>query len=192
RSAAAQVPPVHGRGNYTQAAAGGRLRSPDRGWQMTHRARHRPHAAQGVTLLDHHGCNSVCRLPDPEPSIVAPVVHCGCAILGEHRGTGTLQRQVRTGLPLKPVERWTGAEAHALREALRKTVRGYAEYLGVAPRTVAKWEAERAKIVLRIETSQFLIPHLGAHPRNPNYASTRSSPGRKLTGIDNQTCFRSA
>ncbi|MYS22232.1 hypothetical protein GA0115240_139213 [Streptomyces sp. DvalAA-14] len=41
------------------------------------------------------------------------------------------------------VHRWTGLEAAALRAALRMSVRGFAENLGVAPRTVAKWEKFR-------------------------------------------------
>src|SRR4249919_1762473 len=36
---------------------------------------------------------------------------------------------------------WTGAQARALRVALRMTVRDFATRLGVAPRTVAQWEA---------------------------------------------------
>ena len=38
------------------------------------------------------------------------------------------------------VDRWTGAHAQALRFALRMSVRAYAGYLGVAVRTVSKWE----------------------------------------------------
>jgi tetratricopeptide (TPR) repeat protein len=34
---------------------------------------------------------------------------------------------------------WTGREASALRQALRLSVRAFAGYLGVAPRTVSKW-----------------------------------------------------
>ncbi|GAA2018694.1 hypothetical protein GCM10009839_13630 [Catenulispora yoronensis] len=37
------------------------------------------------------------------------------------------------------VRSWTGLEALALRKALRDSVRGFAERLGVAPRTVGKW-----------------------------------------------------
>ncbi|HEY3562655.1 MAG TPA: helix-turn-helix domain-containing protein [Kribbella sp.] len=43
---------------------------------------------------------------------------------------------------MQSVVRWTGAEARALRLALRFSVRGFAEHLGVAVRTVSKWEAE--------------------------------------------------
>ncbi|MFJ2029016.1 ElyC/SanA/YdcF family protein [Streptosporangium sp. NPDC087985] len=38
------------------------------------------------------------------------------------------------------VHEWTGLEARALRRALRMSVRVFAQHLGVAPRTVAKWD----------------------------------------------------
>lgn len=38
------------------------------------------------------------------------------------------------------VHQWTGLEARALRRALRKSIRGFAEHLGLAVNTVAKWE----------------------------------------------------
>lgn len=38
------------------------------------------------------------------------------------------------------VKRWTGREAGLLRQALRMSVRAYAAHLGVATRTVSKWE----------------------------------------------------
>lgn len=38
------------------------------------------------------------------------------------------------------VQRWTGQEAHYLRLALRLSVRSFADRLGLAVRTVAKWE----------------------------------------------------
>jgi transcriptional regulator with XRE-family HTH domain len=38
------------------------------------------------------------------------------------------------------VQLWTGRETRALRGALRMSVRVFAEHLGVAPRTVSKWE----------------------------------------------------
>jgi tetratricopeptide (TPR) repeat protein len=44
------------------------------------------------------------------------------------------------------VERWTGRETRALRRALRMTVIGFAEHLGVAVRTVSNWEARGAGI----------------------------------------------
>ncbi|MFJ9523379.1 NB-ARC domain-containing protein [Kitasatospora sp. NPDC101801] len=39
------------------------------------------------------------------------------------------------------VQRWSGREAKALREALRMSVRAFAAHLGVSDRTVSKWEA---------------------------------------------------
>ncbi|MFJ1756639.1 NB-ARC domain-containing protein [Kitasatospora sp. NPDC088134] len=39
------------------------------------------------------------------------------------------------------VQRWSGREARALREALRMSVRAFAAHLGVSDRTVSKWEA---------------------------------------------------
>jgi transcriptional regulator with XRE-family HTH domain len=45
------------------------------------------------------------------------------------------------------VARWTGQEASALRQALRMTIRDFADHLGVAERTVAKWEAGGSAMV---------------------------------------------
>jgi transcriptional regulator with XRE-family HTH domain len=45
------------------------------------------------------------------------------------------------------VGQWTGQEARALRQALRMTIPEFAEHLGVAERTVAKWEAHGSAIV---------------------------------------------
>ena len=42
---------------------------------------------------------------------------------------------------------WSGREAKALRIGLRMTIEAFAEHLGVAVRTVAKWEAQGPKIV---------------------------------------------
>lgn len=47
------------------------------------------------------------------------------------------------------VRSWTGAETTALRRALRMSVRDFAAHLGVAIRTVSKWEARRQSIVLQ-------------------------------------------
>lgn len=47
------------------------------------------------------------------------------------------------------VLRWTGREARALRQATRLSVRAFAEHLGVAVRTVSKWEAAGAATVPR-------------------------------------------
>src|SRR5579864_4044256 len=46
------------------------------------------------------------------------------------------------------VEKWTGGHADLLRESLRMTNEAFAEYLGVAVRTVANWR-ERPEIIPR-------------------------------------------
>lgn len=48
--------------------------------------------------------------------------------------------------PLTTVALWSGVHVRALREAIRKSVREFAKYLGVSDRMVSKWEAEGAKI----------------------------------------------
>lgn len=55
-----------------------------------------------------------------------------------------------------PVKAWTGLEAGALRRALRLSVRAYAEHLGVAVRTVSKWEQLGAGVRLRPDTQAIL------------------------------------
>ncbi|MER5332912.1 DUF5919 domain-containing protein [Micromonospora sp. NPDC002717] len=45
------------------------------------------------------------------------------------------------GGTMTPVQRWTGRETKALRHALRMSIRDFAVHLGVAERTVSKWEA---------------------------------------------------
>jgi tetratricopeptide (TPR) repeat protein len=59
------------------------------------------------------------------------------------------------------VERWTGLEARALRRALRMTVVGFAEYLGVGTRTVSKWEARGTDIEPLPEMQAVLDTALG-------------------------------
>ena len=54
------------------------------------------------------------------------------------------------------VQRWTGAETKALRLAMRQTSRGFAEHLGVEPRTVAKWE-QRGETITLLPESQALL-----------------------------------
>jgi len=41
-----------------------------------------------------------------------------------------------------PVTQWTGRQAHGLRQSLRLTHESFAQVLGVAVRTVAKWSAQ--------------------------------------------------
>ncbi|MEV1331174.1 hypothetical protein AB0J20_16535 [Micromonospora costi] len=49
------------------------------------------------------------------------------------------------------VTTWTGREANALRRALRMSVTGFAEHLGAARRTVAKWSSQGDKVRLRAD-----------------------------------------
>ncbi|MFF7328492.1 helix-turn-helix domain-containing protein [Streptomyces sp. NPDC008150] len=54
------------------------------------------------------------------------------------------------------VHHWTGLEARALRLALRMSVRTFAEHLGVAVRTVSKWEKSLAATAPRPDTQAIL------------------------------------
>ncbi len=54
------------------------------------------------------------------------------------------------------MELWTGREARALREALRMSQREFAAHLGVATRTVAKWDSEGANVTPRGELQRIL------------------------------------
>ncbi|WP_036374385.1 hypothetical protein [Micromonospora sp. ATCC 39149] len=49
------------------------------------------------------------------------------------------------------VTTWTGREANALRQALRMSITGFAEHLGAARRTVAKWSSQGDKVHLRAD-----------------------------------------
>jgi transcriptional regulator with XRE-family HTH domain len=51
---------------------------------------------------------------------------------------------------------WSGREARLLRHALRLSVRAFAGYLGVAARTVAKWESGGAATIPRPDTQAIL------------------------------------
>jgi transcriptional regulator with XRE-family HTH domain len=57
---------------------------------------------------------------------------------------------------MAPVRRWTGVEAKALRQAMRLSVREFAEYIGVDRRTVNKWEARGGSITLLPDTQGLL------------------------------------
>ncbi|MEV0427162.1 hypothetical protein [Micromonospora sp. NPDC050495] len=49
------------------------------------------------------------------------------------------------------VTTWTGQDANALRNALRMSVTAFAEHLGVARRTVAKWSSQGDKVLPRAD-----------------------------------------
>jgi hypothetical protein len=54
------------------------------------------------------------------------------------------------------VREWTGLEASALQRAVRDSVRAFADRLGVAPRTVAKWNQLRTATTPRPDTQAIL------------------------------------
>ncbi|WNV85013.1 hypothetical protein [Umezawaea sp. Da 62-37] len=54
------------------------------------------------------------------------------------------------------VRKWGPQETRALRRALRLSVRAFAAYLGVATRTVSKWEARGSVVHLRPDTQAML------------------------------------
>jgi transcriptional regulator with XRE-family HTH domain len=54
------------------------------------------------------------------------------------------------------VERWTGREARFLRLAMRLSIQGFADYLGLSSRAVDKWEARGVTLTPRHETQAIL------------------------------------
>lgn len=54
------------------------------------------------------------------------------------------------------IDKWTGREARALRETLRMSQREFADYLGVAIRTIAQWDSSGAQITPRPEFQRLL------------------------------------
>ncbi|MEU5607504.1 helix-turn-helix domain-containing protein [Streptomyces sparsogenes] len=89
------------------------------------------------------------------------------------------------------VHHWSGLEAYVLRRALRMSVRAFAEHLGVAVRTVSKWDKLQAATEPRPDTQAILDTALAradaaAHLRFETLLSEtgRSSPtgaGRRVT-----------
>ncbi|GAA4690964.1 helix-turn-helix domain-containing protein [Phytohabitans rumicis] len=54
------------------------------------------------------------------------------------------------------VVRWSGRETRALREALRMSIRAFAEHLGVSAATVSGWEHPSAPAPPRLSTQELL------------------------------------
>ncbi|WP_405569058.1 hypothetical protein OG317_10950 [Streptomyces sp. NBC_01167] len=89
------------------------------------------------------------------------------------------------------VHQWSGLEAHALRLALRMSVRVFAEHLGVAVRTVSKWDSLAAATEPRPDTQAILDTALAradaaVHLRFETLLSesgrtTAAGPGRRVT-----------
>ncbi|WP_229399568.1 DUF5919 domain-containing protein [Micromonospora okii] len=59
------------------------------------------------------------------------------------------------------VQRWTGRETKVLRQSLRMSIRDFAAHLGVAERTVSKWEAGQDGVCPRPEMQAALDTALG-------------------------------
>ncbi|QOC93308.1 DUF5919 domain-containing protein [Micromonospora craniellae] len=59
------------------------------------------------------------------------------------------------------VQRWTGLETRALRQALRLSIKDFSAHLGVAERTVSKWEAGQSAVYPRPEMQAALDTALG-------------------------------
>ncbi|MFG1775979.1 DUF5919 domain-containing protein [Micromonospora sp. NPDC049048] len=77
------------------------------------------------------------------------------------------------GGTMTPVQRWTGRETKALRHALRMSIRDFAVHLGVAERTVSKWEAGGTGVVPRPEMQSALDTALthAAHEAQHRFAA---------------------
>ena len=87
------------------------------------------------------------------------------------------------------LELWTGREAHALREALRMSQREFAAHLGVAARTVAKWDSEGTNVTPRGEIQRILDTALAraeadAHNRFEHFLGRRIEPDAALSAPD--------
>lgn len=58
--------------------------------------------------------------------------------------------------PMAAVQCWTGTQTKALRQAMRLSVRAFAEHLGVDARTVNNWEARGGTITLLPDTQALM------------------------------------
>lgn len=88
--------------------------------------------------------------------------HCRCTDAG-WRGCIGEREDLET---VAPVRQWTGREAAALRAALRLTVRSFADHLGVAVRTVTKWETLREAVKPRPDYQAILDTALARADRD--------------------------
>lgn len=64
------------------------------------------------------------------------------------------------------VQKWTGRETRALREALRMSTREFAARLGMTERTISKWEAPAGGTTLRPNSQALLDTMLGNAPED--------------------------
>lgn len=87
------------------------------------------------------------------------------------------------------VHEWTGREARALRLAKRLSVRAFAEHLGVAVRTVSKWEAHSTEITPRPDTQALLDTVLtranaDEQARFQRFLTDNGTPSASITLVD--------
>ncbi|GAA5118308.1 hypothetical protein GCM10025762_34670 [Haloechinothrix salitolerans] len=72
------------------------------------------------------------------------------------RPAGHHSRSGRDGDDIVVVRQWTGREADALRCAVRMSVRGFADYLGISARAVSRWAQLGAETVPRPDMQAIL------------------------------------
>lgn len=63
---------------------------------------------------------------------------------------------VHRGAGVTAIQKWSGREARALREAMRMSVRDFAARLGISARAVSKWEASGETMVPRPDSQSML------------------------------------
>lgn len=85
------------------------------------------------------------------------------------------------------VQRWTGAETKALRQAMRLSVRAFAAHLGVDARLVNKWEARGSSITLRPDTQALMDTALNRAPDDAQTRFTQILDSTKQEQHTNQT-----
>src|SRR5262249_2067916 len=75
--------------------------------------------------------------PTPTPERQTAALRSVLAVLGQSLGESPI------------IDRWTGVQVRALREALRMPVSGFADHLGGAHRMVCTWEAAGGRVTPR-------------------------------------------
>lgn len=88
------------------------------------------------------------------------------------------------------VDTWTGAEAKALRAALRYSVRDFATHLGIAPRTISKWEHAGAALVPRPHMQAVLDTALAQADPAARDRFARSLDGAAGEDVDRRTMLK--
>lgn len=79
-------------------------------------------------------------------------MHLRCTLITPRAGNITKLATVRFGgHGMTAMTIWTGQDANALRKALRMSVTTFAEHLGAARRTVAKWSSQGDKVSPRAD-----------------------------------------